>query len=317
MVLVSADRQVLQTALRHLHAQTAKERLEIVLVAPSRGCLGLKGSALEGFLQVRLIEVGEIRSRAGAMVRGIREASAPVVALLEDHCYPAPGWAAALIEAHRHPWGAVGFVIDNANPASIVSQAEHFISYGRWLELPDAGVVNDLPVHNNSYKRALIMDYGAKLEGLLEPRGSLRGSLPRALQAKGHQLYFELAATASHLNVSHPWSWLRQRFCFGRLFAVARLQNDRWSTPWRVAYVGGAPLIPLMHLRYLLPELLRIRPASCLLPKLLALLIIGLIAQAAGEAAGYSFGAGRALEVWNDFELNRIRYLRRADRSAV
>jgi Glycosyl transferase family 2 len=77
--------------------------------------LGLEESELRDFLQFRVVEVGTINSTARARATGVRHASAPVVALTEDHAYPAPGWAEALINAHKEGWAAVGPVMANAN----------------------------------------------------------------------------------------------------------------------------------------------------------------------------------------------------------
>jgi hypothetical protein len=49
-------------------------------------------------------------------------ARAPIVALAEDHAFPAPGWAEALIAAHRDPWAAIGAVIRHPNdPKNIIA----------------------------------------------------------------------------------------------------------------------------------------------------------------------------------------------------
>ena len=62
------------------------------------------------------------------------DAHAPIVALAEDHCFPEPGWADALIRAHQGPWAVVGPVVRNANPATIVSWCDFVIGYGPWME---------------------------------------------------------------------------------------------------------------------------------------------------------------------------------------
>ena len=40
----------------------------------------------------------------------------PWWSLCEDHCFPADGWAEALVAAHQGPWAAVGPAFLNANP---------------------------------------------------------------------------------------------------------------------------------------------------------------------------------------------------------
>ena len=98
----------IRTTVAHLARQTAAREIELVLSAPPA-----RGSAPEpeiaaAFAGVRTVEIGAVNSIARANAAGIRAATAPVVALSEDHCFPEPGWAAALIDAHSGPWSVVG-----------------------------------------------------------------------------------------------------------------------------------------------------------------------------------------------------------------
>src|SRR5262249_35044767 len=90
---------------------------------------------------------------------GVRRASAPIVALAENHSFPEPGWAAALIQAHRAApsRAAVGPELGNANPERAVSWAYLFSYFGRWAEPAAAGIVEVLPGHNPSNKRDILL----------------------------------------------------------------------------------------------------------------------------------------------------------------
>lgn len=99
VILVTPDcYETIRQTIRSLREQTVRERLEIVIVAPAERTLGLVEKELEAFQSVRVIEFGEIKTLAAARVAGIRAASAPLLALGEDHAFPEPGWAEALIE---------------------------------------------------------------------------------------------------------------------------------------------------------------------------------------------------------------------------
>jgi hypothetical protein len=210
-----------------------------------------------------------------------------VVAFLEDHSYPAPGWAEALLEAHRRPWAAVGPVIVNANPDSAVSWADMFLRGGR-VEPTEAMVSSDLPGRNSSYKRTLLLKYGPELEAMLE----LETLLHWDLRAQGYQLYVEPAAKTYRQNFTKLSPFLQGQFYVGRLFAASRAR--RWLPLRRLLYAVGAPLIPLVRFWRLLPELYSSGRWHHLLPRILPTLIIGLIVSAAGEMMGYAFGAGCA-----------------------
>src|SRR5689334_20243066 len=65
-----------------------------------------------------------------ARAEALRSARGPIVAFIEDHCFPHKTWAEKLIEAHQGPWGAVGYAFTNANARSYVSRAALLARYG-------------------------------------------------------------------------------------------------------------------------------------------------------------------------------------------
>jgi GT2 family glycosyltransferase len=312
VVIVTPDHyDTISRTIRYLRAQTVGERLEFVIVAPSADTLEVNEAELKDFFQFRVVEVGEIRSIAQANAAGIRQASAPVVAFIEEHSYPEPGWAEALIEAHRQPWAAVGPVVRNANPGSLVSWADFLIAYGPWMDPSPAGVVDFLPGHNSSYKRAILLDYGPELEAMLESESVLHWDL----QAKGYPLYLEPAAKISHLNFGILSSWIPAQFYNGRLFAATRAR--RWLPLRRLLYTGGAPLIPVVRFRRALQQLRRSDRRRNLPPGVLPTLILGLVVSAVGEMMGYALGAGDAKQKLSNFEFHRYRHVREQDEQVV
>ena len=149
VVLVTPDRyDAIRKTLEHLRAQTVLDQLEIVIVALSAATLNFDAAELSAFGRVRVIEVGEIKSTGRAIAAGVQEASAPVVTYAEEHSYPAPGWAEALIKAHRQSWAVVGAAIANANPGNMISWASLFTDFGPWVEPAEAGEIGHLPWHH-------------------------------------------------------------------------------------------------------------------------------------------------------------------------
>jgi hypothetical protein len=285
--------------LRHLRAQTAREQLELVLVAPAtpRDLAEVEGV----FGQVRVVE-DSLRTVVAGRVAGIRQASAPVVALTEEHSYPDPDWAAALIQAHRGPWAVVGPAMGNANPDRTTSWASFVVLYGKWMIPSTSGVVDDLPGHNSSYKRDLLLQYGDDLEKWVE----FEYSLHQDLRARGYQLYQAASARTYHRNVTLPVSWFREQFYTGRIFAGVRAA--RWPLPQRLLYIVGSPMIPLVRLGRCLNEIRRRGLQDHLLPRVLPTMILGLVVTTLGEVVGYAVGQGRTSETLTDLELYRERH---------
>src|SRR5688500_17795973 len=109
VILVTPGRfSIVACTVEHMRAQTVRDRLEIVIVAPSREQLQLDERKLDGFCRIQVIEAGKLKSIADGNAAGIRHASAPIIALTENHCFPEPGWAEALIRAHRESAAVVG-----------------------------------------------------------------------------------------------------------------------------------------------------------------------------------------------------------------
>ncbi len=318
VILAAPDRyEAVRKTMRYLRAQTARDRLEIVIVAPTARDLDIDAAEREAFLQFRVVEVGVIKSPAQAYAAGTRGASAPVVALAEEHSYPEPGWAEALIEAHRQPWAAVGPVIVNANPRTALSWAHVLLGFASWLEPTAAGVVGHLPGHNASYKRGLLLEYGPQLEAMLAVEILLHWDL----RARGYELYLEPGAKTSHVQVTHLPSWIAVQFLSARLFASTRALNGRWSAFRRLLFTCGAPIIPstspLWRLRGIVQEVRRPGRPHDLLPRALPALLFGLALAGAGQVVGYAFGAGDAIERMADFEFHRDRHVTERDRQAL
>ena len=309
VVVITPDRyETVRKTIRHLRAQKVSGRLEVVIVAPSADALGLEETELRGFLRHRVVEVGPFDSTARARAEGVRASTAPIVALVEDHAFPAPGWAEALIDAHKRGYAAVGPVMSNANPGGVVSWANLLIEYAPWLEPLPAGEAEHLPGHNGSYKRDLLLAYGERLEAMLDAESILQWDL----RARGHKLYLEPRARTFHQNFSAPFSWLPLRFHGGRLFASARARD--WPLRRRLFYASAAPLIPLVRAARIVRELRKPGRPRQLLPRVLPTLLAGLCVDGAGELVGYLAGAGRAMARLTDMEFHRHRFLSEHDR---
>lgn len=305
MVIITPDRfDTIGRAIAHLRAQSVRDQLEVVIVAPSVDSLEVDDQALGPFHSFQIVEVGHLGSVGEANAAGVRRARAPVVAFVEEHSYPQPGWAEALISEHRQPWAAVGPVVSNANGDSLVAWADFLIAYGPWMDPSHSGIRDLLPGHNSSYKRALLLDYGPDLEGMLESEAVLHSDL----RTRGHELYLEPAARITHLNFERLPVWTRAQYYTGRAFATAR--SERWSLPRRLLYAAAGPLIPLVRLCRILSQLRGSGRPSLPFPAVLPALLYGLAISAIGEIAGYALGAGVAVQRLRDLEFHRVQHLK-------
>lgn len=299
VVLLTPDwYETVRKTVECLDAQTARDRLELVLVAPSTDVFEAGETQLATFPNVQRVALGEITSTARARAAGVRAATAPIVAFAEDHSFPEPGWAEALIGAHEAGWDAVGPDVVNANPDRMMGWADVLLGQ-RKIDPEHAAVVDDLPGRNSSYKRELLLAYGPELDELLEMETLLHWDL----RANGHRLYLEPAARTNHVNHDQLAGFVSEHFYVGRLFAGQRAR--RWSPARRATYAVAAPLIPLVRLARILPAVRRSARRHGLLPGVLPPLALGLLVGAAGEFLGYAGGVGPSRRKIVDVEFHR------------
>lgn len=304
VILVTPDSYAtVRTTIRYLLRQQARDRMELILVVPREQELRPDTEELSGFLACQIVEVGPIQSIAYANTAGVRRARAPVVVLAEDHAYPGPGWAEALLKAHQAEWAAVGPVVRNANPRSVVSWADLLIAYAPWLYPGRAGHRDHLPGHNSSYKRDVLLGYGQDLEAMLEAESVLHWDL----RQKGYQLHLEPEAQIAHLNFGRLSSWLQAQFYSGRVFAASRARP--WNAGRRVVYALASPLIPFVRMNRIVGETRQSGSWNKVPRGVLPMLLLGLFVSALGELIGYCAGPGQARPKLAEFEFHRVRHL--------
>jgi hypothetical protein len=295
--------------MQHLRAQTARQRMEVLIVAESSAGIDLATLAGDRFAACRIVEVGPIRERGAAAAAGMLAATSPIVGLIEDHSFPEPEWAEAMLRAHAGAWTGVGPAVCNANPETVGSWVNYVLSYGGFAPPQEAGERELLPWHNSSYKRAALAPFADRLGALLEWEGSLQAEL----RARGHSLYLEPAARTHHSNVSRAWSTVGLNTQRGRIMGAQRAVRERWPL-WRRALQAAAfPLFPLLQLRTVLPEMRRMPVPPPLRTRVLLGVGATLVVLAAAEAWGLLAGEGDAVARIEDYELHRTRHLTRRD----
>ena len=275
----------LSLPLRGLAAQTIRERLELILVTPCGDAGADHASSLRGFHRVSVVGVPEVRARGPAAASGVRAARGKVIALMENHVLPEPDWAEQILRAHDGPWAIVGPRVSGLNLRSWTSRAYQLVFYGRLNGHDQPHETSWLPWHNVAFKAALLQPFLHQLEHLLDHEESFY----EMLRAQGHRFCGWPAARLGHANVSRPTRLLHVAFYTGRRFASERAAA--WSWPRRFLYVAASPLFPWIRLAGMWPDVTRIarQESTWFLLPLVVLLLHGI---AAGEVAGYLFGAG-------------------------
>ena len=305
------DFESIRKTIRHICAQTVRDQMELVIVTTREKAALIETAELRSLAAWQVVTLAEMRTGAVGWAAGIRRARAPIVVMCEDHSYPEPSWAEALIDAHKKEYAAVGPIMRNANPHSLISWANFLLCFSEWFSADRSGLISSGPGHNTCYKRELLLDYDDLERWLTTER-----LLHLDLGAKGHRILLESRATTHHVNMSLAGSYLRHAFLGGRVFGASR--SAHWSTFTALAHAAAFPLVPAIRLSRLMRDIdtaakrreARFWPA---LPWILA----GLLVHALGEAVGYVGGKGDAEHGYMSFEMYRRDHITVADRALL
>lgn len=302
IVVVGALRERARDCLRSILAQDIADRIEVLLVDCAPEDLPpVPGSE---HTAVRHLRMPRETSFARARAAGVRLAHAPVVAFLEEHCRVYPGWAGALVEAHRGPWAAVGGEVHNGNPGVGRSDLIGLLSYGLFYPPLPRGEAPLVAGHNSSYKREVLLRYDRELEELL---GTDMVLLAR-LHADGFRFATEPDAKLAHLNETRFASIARGYFLFNRCYGHNRAGKLGWSRARRAAYAVLTPVIPLYFMAHFSLFLARERRAFLgVFVRNAALVYAAELCAAAGQAVGLLLGPGDAERRFTAYELTETR----------
>jgi hypothetical protein len=288
--------------LEHLRKQTIQSELELLIVADSLEKIAIPESKLRGFHSVRALELSPLESVSNGHFSGALLARAPLAVFCEDHCFPDPGWAAALVQAHKGPWAAVAPLMCNNNPARAVSRAVMGVEYGMFCDPSQAGVREYLPGHNSCYKKQALLEFSHRLDSLHDTEYLLHLEMRQA----GWELFQCAEARTAHTNIALWGPALVSCFHSGRCFAGSRAGD--WPFLKRIVFALGSPLLPFLrhwrHLNYLKRSKNRGKR-----PIFLPLHFLLFAVDALGQMLGNLAGRGSSYNRLCDLEFQRYRFL--------
>lgn len=276
----------LADCLTALEAERASVRLEVLV--PDR-----LGPPLRAELARRFPWVTVLPASAEATIPDLRAlaftaASAPVVAVIEDHVLVPRGWARQLLEAVSERSPVVGGAVENAATGTLVDWASFLCEYAHLLPPLPAGPVAGITGNNTAYRRDLLVRYRPVIE-----RGGWEDQLHAAMAADGIPLTCRPEIRVGHRKHFTVAGYASQRFLYSRAFAGARLAG---AGPLRRGIYGLAALgLPPVLLARVVSAVWRKGRHRGVLVRSLPLLAVFVTAWAAGEVAGAWFGPGDAL----------------------
>jgi len=246
-----------------------------------------RGHVRRRWPQVRLLSFDQPTAVPELRAAGIAAASAPHVAVIEDHCVVREQWSERLLAAHRQGRSVVGGPIRNAATGRLRDWAAFFCEYSEHMEPLPPGRAESLPGMNVSYDRRAL----TAMAGLLE-EGRWESWLHPHLQAQGFELFVDPAAGLDHAKAFGVREFLSQRYHYSR--AHAGMRNPELGRK-RLLYAAGSPVLVPLLLGRIARNVLGKRRHRLRLLASSPLVALYTAAWAFGEAVGYVFGGGRSL----------------------
>jgi Glycosyl transferase family 2 len=298
VLTIGSLRKVSTLALRALLEQDIIDLMEILIFDCSpAGTPALPGS---DHPSVRVTKPQEDITFDAAVLIGIREARAPIVALLEEHCIVLPKWARALVEAHKEPWGAVCGAVINGNPGLGMSNAEFLATRNiRWQSPAERCQLSMIDGDNSAYKRDILLNYGDQLGPMLRAEAVLL----LKMQEDGYKLLLEPAARYIHIGEASFHTLPSTLFYWHRVFGYSRTLVFHWSALQRLRRLIMLPLLPWLQNTVTLSYILKKRRDQLwMFIKNLPLLLVLQYCSNAGQAVGIVFGDGNAADLFSERE---------------
>jgi hypothetical protein len=148
---------------------------------------------------------------------GLKRANGNVIALLEDHGTPAPGWCDAVMKAHEGPAAAVGGAVENGVDR-LLNQAVYFCDFGRYQNPVPSGPAEFLSDSNIAYKSSSLQSVRHLWEQAFHET-----AVNWELRSRGELLELnpEMVVYQTRTNLGYAQA-IRERFTWGRSFAGTR-----------------------------------------------------------------------------------------------
>jgi glycosyltransferase involved in cell wall biosynthesis len=274
--------ELLRECLRALETQAAVGSIEVVIANREGEAVA---SLRRDFPSVILVDTPGM-TIPQMRAEGLKRATAPLVAFLEDHTNVVATWLAAMRRGHETPAAAVGGSVTNGC-FSTVDWAAFFVEYNEHMTPMPVGEVRSLPGNNISYKRSAIEACGD-----LFYRGLWETFLHAALAEKAMRFRCESGAEVIHAKPFSFSHFSEQRWHLARSYAGMRVRGfPVWK---RLLYAAASPLL-LPLLTYRVVRRVAARPGNGYGPALarcFPLLLFFLSIWTVAEFVGYAFGEG-------------------------
>jgi hypothetical protein len=174
---------------------------------------------------------------------GMREARAPIIACLEDHCVPDAAWLENVLRAHARSTAVViGGAIEKRTPDDAHAWAAYLMEYGRYMPPLRAGPTDACSDCNVSYKKEKLLEIGDVWQAVFRET-----EVHGALKARGAALELDPSIIVAQSRKIDPLKFFAERREHGRTYGAQRAQGS--SPIARALRATRALLLPVVFVR--------------------------------------------------------------------
>lgn len=221
---------------------------------------------------------------------GIAAATGAIVGLLEDDCIVHPGWCAAVLDAHRGPWVAIGGAVEPGGYTRARDWAVYFYEYGRFMLPFPAHDSALLPGNNVTYKRDALAGWSAAPHGFYEVFVHDRWA------REGRPMHITPTLVVENANSWPRAHLLAAPFHHGRGFAAQRVSGRSPAVRGMLGLL--AVFLPLLQTTRIVRQTITRGHRLGQLLRAVPWIAVFAASWAAGECVGYLWGPGRSIRRW-------------------
>lgn len=279
--------ETLSRTLRALYDQEEGTALEILV--PERTGEATRSVVRRDFPEAVVLPVAEGTTIPAMRRIAFEVASAPLVAVIEDHVIVPTDWAVRLGRAVSEDRPIVGGWVSNAATDRLVDRAAYLCEYGHMLSRPPSGPAEWVTGNNVVYHRSVLDRFWDVIE---EERWENR--LHDAARKAGVTLHRMTEIEVWHdMRYETAFEYASQRFFYSRAYAGVRLAGVGRARS--VVYGLAAFALPPILLGRIVRNGWDAPEARADLATSLPLLIFFVLSWALGEVVGAWAGPGDAL----------------------
>lgn len=241
------------------------------------------------FPSVTLLPVSGDATIPEMRAQAIRLATAPAIAVIEDHIIIPPHWARQMLDALADGHDVVGGAIDNAATETLMDWAAFLCEYSSALPPLPAGPSDWLPGNNVIYRTEVLRRFQTVLD-----EGKWENRLHDAMREDGITLMMYPEIIVGHKMHYTFRLYMSQRYLYSRSYAGMRGQGMSKIKRLILGAAAAGAVPPMMFIRTVQRITLKKQHQRQLI-KSLPLLVPFCLSWGAGEAMGFWFGPGDAL----------------------